>query len=77
MAYDVGRAINPVLVEGQLVGGVAQGIGGALLEEFRFDSSGQPLTASFMDYLMPTIAEIPPVEVIIPRMLRALPTRWG
>ena len=65
VGYDVGRAINPMLVEGQLVGGVAQGIGGALLEEFRYDEVGQPLSASFMDYLLPTVSEIPEVEVIL------------
>ena len=43
-AYDVGRAVNPMLVEGQIVGGVAQGIGGALLEEFLYDESGEPLS---------------------------------
>jgi carbon-monoxide dehydrogenase large subunit/6-hydroxypseudooxynicotine dehydrogenase subunit gamma len=65
VAYDVGRAINPVLVVGQLVGGAAQGIGGALFEEFRFDEGGQPLAASFMDYLLPTAAEVPPIEVLL------------
>jgi CO/xanthine dehydrogenase Mo-binding subunit len=65
VAYDVGRAINPQLVDGQLVGAAAQGIGGALYEEFRYDESGQPQAASFMDYLMPTASEIPPVETII------------
>jgi carbon-monoxide dehydrogenase large subunit/6-hydroxypseudooxynicotine dehydrogenase subunit gamma len=65
VAYDVGRAINPMLIAGQLVGGAAQGIGGALFEEFRFDEGGQPLAASFMDYLLPTAAEIPSVEVLL------------
>ena len=65
VGYDVGRAVNPMLVEGQLVGGVAQGIGGALLEEFRYDEIGQPLSASFMDYLLPTVSEIPDVELIL------------
>lgn len=65
IAYDVGRAINPQLVEGQLVGASAQGIGGALLEEFRYDETGQPQAASLMDYLLPTAAEMPPVETII------------
>lgn len=65
VAYDVGRAVNPMLVEGQVVGGAAQGIGGALLEEFRYDDGGQPLAASFMDYLLPTAAETPPVEVVL------------
>ena len=65
VAYDVGRSINPLLVEGQIVGGAAQGIGGALLEEFVYDDEVQPLATSFMDYLMPTVTEIPDVEVIV------------
>jgi CO/xanthine dehydrogenase Mo-binding subunit len=65
VAYDVGRAVNPMLVEGQLVGGAAQGIGGALFEGFVYDEWGQPLVSSFMDYLMPTASEIPMVESII------------
>ncbi|MBL09841.1 MAG: xanthine dehydrogenase [Acidiferrobacteraceae bacterium] len=65
VAYDVGRSINPLLVKGQIVGGVAQGIGGALLEEFIYDEGVQPLATSFMDYLMPTVTEVPNVEVII------------
>jgi carbon-monoxide dehydrogenase large subunit/6-hydroxypseudooxynicotine dehydrogenase subunit gamma len=65
VAYEVGRAINPTLVEGQLIGGLAQGIGGALFEEFQFDESGQPVAASFMDYLLPTAAEMPQVDLIV------------
>jgi carbon-monoxide dehydrogenase large subunit len=65
VGYDVGRAINPQLVQGQIHGGAAQGLGGALLEEFRYDSEGQPLCTSFLDYLMPTAAEVPHVEVLI------------
>jgi aerobic carbon-monoxide dehydrogenase large subunit len=65
VTYDVGRAINPKLVEGQIVGGVAQGLGGALLEEFAYDASGQLVTGSFMDYLMPTAGEMPSVRVEI------------
>ena len=65
VAYDVGRAINPMLVEGQIQGGVAQGIGGALYEEFLYDESGQPLSVTFADYLIPTANEIPPIEVLI------------
>jgi carbon-monoxide dehydrogenase large subunit/6-hydroxypseudooxynicotine dehydrogenase subunit gamma len=55
-AYEAGRAIGPALVEGQLRGGVAQGIGGALLEELGYDEDGQRLAISFMDYRMPTAA---------------------
>lgn len=65
VAYEVGRSINPTLVEGQLIGGLAQGIGGALFEEFQFDDSGQPVAASFMDYLLPTATEMPLVDLIV------------
>lgn len=65
VAYDVGRAVNPALVKGQIVGAVAQGIGGALYEDFVYDPAGQPLAASFADYLMPTALEVPEVEVIL------------
>ncbi len=65
IAFDIGRMINPMLVEGQLAGGAAQGIGGALLEEFMYDDQGQPLATTFADYLMPTIAEMPDVEILI------------
>ncbi|SDX80339.1 xanthine dehydrogenase, molybdenum binding subunit apoprotein [Modestobacter sp. DSM 44400] len=59
VAYEVGRAINPTLVEGQLIGGVAQGLGGALYESFVYDQQGQPQATTFMDYLMPTAEEVP------------------
>ncbi len=65
VANDIGRAINPMLVEGQIVGGFAQGLGGALYEEFRYDEAGQPLSTTFADYLLPTLAEMPPVDVLI------------
>ena len=65
VAYEVGRAVNPALVEGQLRGGVAQGIGGSLLEEFSYDETGQPQAVTFMDYQMPTAAEIPPIDVLV------------
>jgi CO/xanthine dehydrogenase Mo-binding subunit len=65
MAYDVGRAVNPMLVEGQLTGGLAQGIGGALLEEFLYDERGEPLSVNFADYLMPTVREVPASAVLI------------
>ncbi len=60
---DCGVVINPMLVEGQLRGGLAQGIGGALLEEFKYGDDGQPLTTTLMDYLMPTAVEVPRVEI--------------
>jgi carbon-monoxide dehydrogenase large subunit/6-hydroxypseudooxynicotine dehydrogenase subunit gamma len=65
VAYEVGRAINPMLVEGQLRGGVAQGIGGALFEEFGYDEAGQPQAITFIEYRLPTAAEIPPVDVLL------------
>ena len=65
VAYDVGRAVNPMLVEGQIVGGFAQGLGGALSEEFLYDESGEPLSVTFADYLMPTAREVPAVDVLL------------
>ena len=65
IAYDVGRAVNPMLVEGQLDGGFAQGLGGALLEEFQYDERGQPLSVTLADYLMPTLSETPLADVIL------------
>jgi aerobic carbon-monoxide dehydrogenase large subunit len=65
VAYEVGRAVNPALVEGQLRGGAAQGIGGALMEELVYDEAGQPLAITFMDYRMPTAAEVPPIDVLV------------
>ncbi len=65
IAYDIGRAINPMLVRGQLVGGLVQGIGGALLEEFRYDDTGQPLSLTFADYLLPVVMDVPPVDVLL------------
>jgi carbon-monoxide dehydrogenase large subunit len=65
VAFEIGRAVNPMIVEGQLRGGVAQGIGGALLEEFRYDEAGQPQAITFIEYRMPTAAEIPPVDVLL------------
>jgi aerobic carbon-monoxide dehydrogenase large subunit len=64
-AYDIGRAVNPMLVEGQIAGGFAQGVGGALLEEFAYDGRGEPLCVTLADYLMPTAHDIPPLEVIV------------
>jgi carbon-monoxide dehydrogenase large subunit len=62
LGCDVGRAVTPSIVEGQLVGAAAQGIGGVLFEELPYDDTGQPLATSFMDYLMPTMAEIPAID---------------
>jgi aerobic carbon-monoxide dehydrogenase large subunit len=59
IAYDIGRAVNPMLVAGQLQGGLAQGIGGALLEDLVYSPDGQLLSGTLMDYLLPTIQEVP------------------
>jgi aerobic carbon-monoxide dehydrogenase large subunit len=64
-AYDIGRAVNPMLVEGQMAGGFAQGVGGALLEEFLYDDRGEPLCVTFADYLMPTAREVSPLDVLL------------
>jgi CO/xanthine dehydrogenase Mo-binding subunit len=65
IAYDVGRAVNPVLVEGQLVGGFAQGLGGAVSEEFVYSDTGAPVATTFADYHMLTAHEVPAVEVLL------------
>jgi aerobic carbon-monoxide dehydrogenase large subunit len=64
VAHDCGRIINPMIVDGQVQGGVAQGIGGGLYEELLYDASGQLLNGSFMDYLVPTTMEIPSIDLI-------------
>jgi carbon-monoxide dehydrogenase large subunit len=61
--HDCGRVINPLVVEGQVHGGVAQGIGGAFFERLVYNEDGQIINASFMDYLLPTAAEVPPIAV--------------
>ena len=63
VVHDCGAMINPTIVDGQILGGTAQGIGGAFYEKLRFDEAGQPLTTTFMDYLIPTAMEIPPIEI--------------
>jgi carbon-monoxide dehydrogenase large subunit len=63
VAEDAGRIINPMIAEGQVHGGIAQGIGNALLEEIIYDEYGSILTASLADYLPPTAREIPPIEL--------------
>lgn len=60
---DCGVMINPMIVDGQVQGGVVQGIGSALLEEFIYSADGQPLTSTFMDYLLPTATSVPDIEV--------------
>ncbi len=65
IGYDVGKAVNPRLVESQIAGGLAQGLGGALLEEFVYDDNGEPLSVTFADYLMPTAREVPASSILI------------
>ena len=63
VVHDCGRLINPMVVEGQIEGGVAQGIGGAFYERLAYDADGQLRNASFMEFLMPYATEIPPLEI--------------
>jgi CO/xanthine dehydrogenase Mo-binding subunit len=63
LAHDCGTVINPHIVDGMVYGGVAHGIGVALHERFAFDENGQPLTTSFMDYLLPSAHEVPHIEL--------------
>src|SRR6185436_6868944 len=65
VAYDIGRAVNPMLIDGQIAGGFAQGLGGTLYEEFRYGENGAPLSATFADYLMPTSCEVPRTEILL------------
>jgi CO/xanthine dehydrogenase Mo-binding subunit len=65
VALEVGRAINPALIAGQLSGGAVQGIGGALLEELVYDESGQLVSGSLADYLLPLAADVPAIEVLV------------
>jgi CO/xanthine dehydrogenase Mo-binding subunit len=62
VVHDCGTIINPMLVEGQIHGGVAMGIGNAFYEQLIYDEQGQLLNASFMDYLIPTATDVPPIE---------------
>ena len=64
VAHDCGRVINPTIVEGQVHGGVAQGVGGALFEEMVYDETGQLLTGSLMDYAVPKADDLPPIETV-------------
>ncbi len=63
VAHDCGRVINPMIVAGQVVGGVAQGIGGTLLEDLIYDEKGRLLTTSLMEYLMPSVSDIPDIQL--------------
>jgi carbon-monoxide dehydrogenase large subunit len=61
---DVGRAVNPLIVHGQALGAAVQGLGGAFLDEFKYDAEGQLLTGSFADYLLPTATDFPHVSAL-------------
>jgi len=64
VAHDCGRVINPTIVEGQVHGGVAQGVGGALFEEMVYDETGQLVTGSLMDYAVPKADDLPLIETV-------------
>ncbi|QIZ37134.1 xanthine dehydrogenase family protein molybdopterin-binding subunit [Saccharopolyspora sp. ASAGF58] len=61
VVHDCGRVLNPLVVDGQILGGLVQGIGGALLELLAFDAAGQPTTTSFLNFRLPTIDDLPPL----------------
>jgi CO/xanthine dehydrogenase Mo-binding subunit len=63
VVHDCGPLINPMIVEGQIHGGVAQGVAGALLERIAYDEAGNPANANFMDFLMPYLSEVPTPEI--------------
>jgi aerobic carbon-monoxide dehydrogenase large subunit len=63
VVHDCGRMINPLLVEGQVLGAIAHGIGATLFEWMRYDESGQPLTTNYADYLLPTPEAVPPIDI--------------
>jgi carbon-monoxide dehydrogenase large subunit len=63
MVHDAGKIVNPLLAEANLHGGVAQGLGAALYEQIAYDEDAQPLTATFMDYTIPTAVEVPHIEL--------------
>lgn len=77
VAYEVGRAVNPTTVEGQLIGGAVQGIGGALLEEAVYGPDGQPATASLIDYMLPFATDAPDIETLVSERFPAATTPLG
>jgi carbon-monoxide dehydrogenase large subunit len=75
VVHEAGRIVNPQVADAQIVGGTAQGIGGALFEHLQYDGTGQPVTTTFMDYLLPTASTMPDVrldEVVCPSPTNAL-----
>jgi len=76
IVHDCGTVINPLIVEGQISGGIAQGIGGALFEEFHYDEFGNPQSTSFLDYHLPSATEVPAIHIeLIETPSPTLP--WG
>ena len=63
VVHDCGRVINPMLATGQVIGGIAQGVGGTLCEHLVYDAAGQPLSGCFMDYALPRASDLPPVQL--------------
>jgi len=63
VAHDCGVVVNPMLVEGQIVGGAVQGIGGALFEHIHYDDAGQPLTTTLAEYMLPAAGEMPRLQL--------------
>jgi carbon-monoxide dehydrogenase large subunit len=64
VSHDCGVLVNPLLAEAQIVGGVVQGLGGALYEAIEYDSEGQLLSGTFMDYMMPVATDVPPIVLV-------------
>jgi carbon-monoxide dehydrogenase large subunit len=64
IVHDCGVVVNPMLVDGQIHGGAVQGLGGAMLEEIEYDSEGQLLVGSFMDYLVPGASDVPDIQIV-------------
>ena len=64
VVHDCGRVLNPMIVDGQIHGGVAQGIGGAVLEQLVYDDNGQLATSTMADYMLPRAADIPEIEIV-------------
>jgi CO/xanthine dehydrogenase Mo-binding subunit len=73
VVQDVGRALNPAAIEGQIRGAVAQGVGGALLERMAYDDAGRLQSATLMDYALPSIEHVPAAEAV----LVEIPSEWG
>ena len=65
MVQDVGRAVNPLTVKGQVIGSLVQGLGGAVLEDLKYDENGQFLTGSLADYLLPTATDFPNLRCVV------------